>query len=388
MNMMWSEKYRPKNLHDFIGNEEAKVSIIEWFGKWIKGSKPILLVGPPGIGKTTLATLCAKQFGYDLISLNASDVRSKQRIQEVLMPILGNASVFGKPMIFIDEVDGIHGRSDYGGVEALVDLLKEPTVPIVLAANYERSDKMKNIKKASKIIQLKPIPPRLLQLYLESILRKEDAKISVGTILRLVVESRGDIRSIMNSAQALVSGFEPQTEKSFVETDVEDAINAFFKAKSIDEARIILYSLRIDPQEKIQAFYSSVITSSLSKEDMQKMLEVISEADLIYGKIRKTQEWRLLRYLDSVLLGLYKEGTIARYSQFNLPWPVLNRLRWDGKAIKGLISMLAKRMHVSTSDFTTFYFPYVLFCVKNKSLDMNLDESNNEILQKEIVALK
>lgn len=388
MNMMWSEKYRPKNLYDFIGNEEAKISIIEWLGKWIKGSKPILLVGPPGIGKTTLATLCAKQFGYDLISLNASDVRSKQRIQEVLMPILGNTSVFGKPMIFIDEVDGIHGRSDYGGVEALVDLLKEPTVPIVLAANYERSDKMKNIKKASKIIQLKPIPPRLLQLYLESILRKEDAKISVGTILRLVVESRGDIRSIINSAQALVSGFEPQTEKSFVEMNVEDAINAFFKAKSIDEARIILYSLRIDPQEKIQTFYSSVITSSLSKEDLQKMLGVISEADLIYGKIRKTQEWRLLRYLDSVLLGLYKEGITARYSQFNLPWPTLNRLRWDGKAIKGLISMLAKRMHVSTSDFATFYFPYMLFCMKNKSLNMNLDESNNEILQKEIVALK
>lgn len=386
--MMWSEKYRPKNFLDVIGNEDAKTSLVEWFGKWVKGSKPILLVGPPGIGKTTLATLCAKQFGYDLISLNASDVRSKQRIQDILSPVLGYTSVLGKSMIFIDEVDGIHGRSDYGGVEALVDLLKEPTVPIVLAANYEKSDKMKNIKKVTKMLLLKPIPPRLLRLYLESILKKEDAKMSVGTILRLVVESRGDIRSMINSAQALVSGFEPQTEKSFVELDVEEAVNAFFKAKSVDEARVILYSLRIDPQEKIQAFYSSVITSNLSKEDIQKMLQVISEADLIYGKIRKTQEWRLLRYLDSILLGLYKEGTAARYSQFNLPWPVLNRLRWDGKAIKGLISVLAKKMHVSTSDFATFYFPYLLFCIKNKSLDLNLDESHDEILQKEMATLK
>lgn len=386
--MMWSEKYRPKNFLDVIGNEEAKVSIIEWLGKWVKGSKPILLVGPPGIGKTTLALLCAKQFGYDLISLNASDVRSKQKIQDVLLPVLGHTSVLGKPMIFIDEVDGIHGRADYGGVEALVDLLKEPTVPIVLAANYERKDKMKNIKKVTKMIQLKPIPPRLLRLYLESILKKEGAKLGVGTILRLVVESRGDIRSIINSAQALVSGFEPQTEKSFVEMDVEEAVNAFFKAKSVDEARIILYSLRIDPQEKIQAFYSSVITSSLSKTDMQKMLQVISEADLLYGKIRKTQEWRLLRYMDSILLGLYKEGTAARYSQYNLPWPLLNRLRWDGKAIKSMISILAKKMHVSTSDFATFYFPYMLFCMKNKFLDLNFDESYNEILQKEMAALK
>ena len=386
--MMWSEKYRPKNLLDLIGNEEAKVSIVEWFGKWVKGTKPVLLVGPPGTGKTTLATLCAKQFGYDLIELNASDIRNKQRIQEMLAPILGYSNLLGKAMIFVDEVDGIHGRSDYGGVEALVDILKEPTVPIVLAANSDKADKMKNIKKVTKTIFLKPIPPRLLRLYLESILKKEGASLSAGTLLRLMVTSKGDIRSMINSAQALVTGFEPQTEKSFQSSDVEEGVNAFFKAKSIDEARAILYSLRIDPREKIQAFYSSVITSDLTKDDMQKMLQVISEADLIYGKIMKTQEWRLLRYLDSVLLGLYKEGIAARYSQFNLSWPVLNRLRWDGKAIRGLISTLAKRMHVSTSSFATFYFPYLLFCIKNKTLDLGLDETQNEILQKEMSALK
>ena len=386
--MMWSEKYRPKNLLDMVGNEEARESFVEWLGKWMKGSKPILLVGSPGIGKTTLATLCARQFGYDLIGLNASDVRSKQRIQDVLGPVLGNASVLGKAMIFVDEVDGIHGRSDYGGVETLVDILKEPTVPIVLAANSDRTDKMKSIKKATKIIQLRPIPPRLLRLYLETILKKEGASLGIGTILKLVIQSRGDIRSMLNSAQALVTGFEPQTEKSFVTMDVEESVNAFFKAKSVDEARAILYSLRIDPREKIDAFYSSVITSELSKEDLQKMLEVISEADMIYGKIIRNQEWRLLRYLDSILLGLYKEGTAARYSQFNLSWPLLNRLRWDGKAIRGLALSLAKKMHVSRSDFATYYFPFLLFCTKNKSLDLGLDESYNEILQKEMALLK
>jgi len=386
--MMWSEKYRPKNLLDMVGNEEARESLVEWLGKWMKGSKPILLVGPPGIGKTTLATLCARQFGYDLIGLNASDVRSKQRIQDVLDPVLGNASLLGKSMIFVDEVDGIHGRSDYGGVETLVDILKEPTVPIVLAANSDRTDKMKSIKKATKTIQLRPIPPRLLRLYLETILKKEGASSGIGTILKLVIESRGDIRSMLNSAQALVTGFEPQTEKSFVTMDVEESVNAFFKAKSVDEARTILYSLRIDPREKIDAFYSSVITSELPKDDLQKMLEVISEADMIYGKIIRNQEWRLLRYLDSILLGLYKEGTAARYSQFNLSWPLLNRLRWDGKAIKGLVSSLAKKMHVSTSDFATYYFPFLLLCTKNKSLDLGLDESYKEILQKEMALLK
>ena len=49
---MWSEKYRPQNISDMIGNEESRSLIIEWFTKWKKGTKPLLLVGPPGIGKT------------------------------------------------------------------------------------------------------------------------------------------------------------------------------------------------------------------------------------------------------------------------------------------------------------------------------------------------
>ena len=93
---------------------------MEWFTNWKKGTKPILLVGPPGIGKTTLANIAAKQFGYDLISLNASDVRKKKNINEILPPVLGNQTVLGTPMIFIDEVDGVHGRADYGGGEAFI----------------------------------------------------------------------------------------------------------------------------------------------------------------------------------------------------------------------------------------------------------------------------
>ena len=179
--MMWSEKYRPKNLLEMVGNEEAKESFVKWLGKWIKGTKPLLLVGPPGIGKTTMAVLETKQFGYDLISMNASDVRSKQKIQDILTPVLGNSSVLGKPMIFIDEVDGIHGRSDFGGVDALVDILKESTVPIVLAANSDTSDKMKSIKKVVTTIKLRPLPPRLMRLYVEEILKRKVHQYQLAT---------------------------------------------------------------------------------------------------------------------------------------------------------------------------------------------------------------
>ena len=384
---MWSEKYRPQSIIDLVGNEEARALFVEWFGKWKKGTKPLLLVGPPGIGKTTLANLAARQFGYDMISLNASDVRNKNRIQEILSPVLGNTSIFGKPMIFVDEVDGIYGRADYGGAEALIKILKEPTIPIILAANSDSSTKMKSIKKVVKTIKLRPLPPRLVQLYLKKILKIEDAKLSPGSLTKIISESRGDLRSMINSTQALVTGFEPATEKSFETLDVESGVNAFFKSNSLDEARSVLYSLRIDPREKINAFYSSVITSNISKNEMDKMLQVISEADLLYGRIMKSQKWRLLRYLDEILIKLFQKDSTVRYSQYNLSWPLLNRLRWDGKSIKALATILAKNMHISRSTFVTLYFPYMLLCIKNKKMNLALEENFGDIIEKEIEKL-
>jgi len=381
---MWSEKHRPQIISEMLGNEESRAAIMEWFAKWKKGTKPLLLVGPPGIGKTTMAYLIAKQFGYDMIGLNASDVRSKSRINEILTPVLGNVSVLGTPMIFVDEVDGIHGRGDYGGAAALVDILKEPTVPIVLAANDDSLDKMKSIKKVVKTIYFKRIPPRLLRVYLENILKKESAKLSPGSLIKVIDKSHGDIRSMINLTQSLVTGFNPQTETSFENINVEDGVNAFFKANSIEEARGVLYSMQIDPRKKIDAFYSSIITSDIDNITLGKHLEIISNADMLYGKIMKTQNWRLLRYLNDVLIELYQNDDRIRYSQYNISWPLLNRIRWDGKKIKLLSSVMAKKLHMSSSAFVTLCLPYVLFCIKNKTLELEIEETFGDIIEKEI----
>ena len=381
---MWSEKYRPQIISDMVGNEEARAAIIEWFVKWKKGTKPLLLVGPPGIGKTTIAYLVAKQFGYDMIGLNASDVRSKSRINEILMPVLGNVSVLGIPMIFVDEVDGIHGRGDYGGASALVDILKEPTVPIVLAANNDTSDKMKSIKKVVNTIYFKRIPPRLLRVYLENILKKQSAKLSPGALIKVIDKSKGDIRSMINLTQSLETGFNPQTEQSFESVNVEDGVNAFFKANSVEEARSVLYSMRIDPREKINAFYSSIVTSELDSASLAKYLEIISTADVLFGRIMKTQNWRLLRYLNDTLIKLYQNDDRIRYSQYNLSWPLLNRIRWDGAKIKSLSNVMARKLHLSSSSFVTLCLPFVLFCIKNKTLELELEETFGDIIEKEI----
>ena len=112
------------------------------------------------------------------------------------------------------------------------------------------------------------------------------------------------------------------------------------------------------------------------------------EADMLYGKIMKTQNWRLLRYLDSILLSLYEKDSSARYTQYNLSWPLLNRLRWDGAKIKAIANTLSKKLHISNSTFATFFFPFILTLKENDSIELEFEDTYEELLEKEIELLK
>ena len=123
-----------KKIEDVVGNEEAKVAFVEWLKSKRRSKKAVLLYGPPGVGKTALVNAAAKEFGFTIIEMNASDTRSEKAINEVAKPAtsyiaLDNFSVANKGkgnLLFLDEVDGIAGNEDRGGVGAIVKSLKNP----------------------------------------------------------------------------------------------------------------------------------------------------------------------------------------------------------------------------------------------------------------------
>lgn len=164
--MLWTEKYRARKFTDLVGDERTHRDVLRWLKSWdpivFPGTsrlnpmsklmdteaqprqqrKILLITGPPGLGKTTLAHVCAKQAGYEVVEINASDERSRDVVNGRIKECVGTENVkgvsfkdtagttrkAGRPLcVIIDEVDGVVSGNSGGGeggfMKALIDLI-------------------------------------------------------------------------------------------------------------------------------------------------------------------------------------------------------------------------------------------------------------------------
>lgn len=412
---MWSEFYRPQKIEQMIGNEDARLNVVKWLSGWVVGSRPLLLIGPPGVGKTSLVHVLASQFDFDLVEMNASDTRNREELERMIIPMLTNTSILGKKMLlFLDEIDGISGREDTGGIESIVNLMKEPTIPVIMAAN-KRDTKFKELIKISKVIEFDPVPPRLLMLFLEQVIKKgkKEKKLDPEEKISIVNNSHGDIRSLLNTAQSKYAGYDAIRQDNF-EIDIANAINGFFSSDQQQNARNFLSNadasyqdprFGMSPEErrkdKLNALYSSTVSSSSSRLDLvslSSILDILSKADIIVGRIGENRQWSLLKYIDNIIAyGLFPitRNKGIKYNQYSMSWPMMGPIFSRGRSMKSLLSEIAHKTHISKSVFGAMYFPYLIQIMIDNKIDphefaeiSNLDEKSGEAIAKEIERVK
>jgi len=157
---------------DFCFQPEAEHQLHEWM--FNRTSAAFLLVGPPGIGKTTLVHRIMKRIGYTLCEFNASHTRSGIAFRKTILPLLKHGGVKewlrdGSPdrmAVLLDEMDGLSG-GEKGGLSELLGFLREwrkgdSSHPLVLICNNLHGRPMEQIRRICKTIILQPPNPTVI----------------------------------------------------------------------------------------------------------------------------------------------------------------------------------------------------------------------------------
>ncbi|MGQ9788337.1 MAG: replication factor C large subunit [Candidatus Hadarchaeaceae archaeon] len=380
-NLPWVEKYRPKNLKDIAGQPKAISGIIRWAQSWERGrptKTATLFYGPAGTGKSAAATALANDFGWDLIEMNASDQRTLGEVKRVAGTAASTGTLFGgtaaKRLIVIDEADNIYGTADRGGYSAIKEIIAETRNPIILIANDKNAIPWE-IKAACLMVGFEKISEEVIIRELGRILRLE--KIGFEEIaLKVIAETaRGDLRSAITDLQTQTTGKKMLTIKDVVlyrrdqETNIENFLARLLEATSADEARKLLWSLDMPPNDVLDWISENIPLMISEAGSRAKVYNTISRADIFLGRAKRGQAYGLWSYAGDFMsagVSLNLDGTI-KLTKPKIPSHIwrYSRTRAERAVRDSLAKKIAAHCHTSSRTARRDIMPYLRIVFKN-----------------------
>jgi len=354
--MQFIEKYRPGKIKEMIGQEEALRNLLKFVLNKKNPRKGVILHGPPGTGKTSAAYAIANEIKAEIIELNASDFRDKGSIRNIVGAAVKQKSLFGQnKMIIIDELEGISGREDYGGLNELIKILNGSAYPIVMITNQLYDDKLKAVRKNAELIQFKKLNEEDIHKILQRICINENVFVDEPTLRRITLLSDGDARAAVNDFQTIMSG-RKELRNSDVkvlgkrerEETIFNALNFIFKGKSkavlsafdnvdMDKDECILW---ID--ENLPLEYSGI--------ELARAYKALSNADIFRKRIVRHQYWRFLVYINDFItagIAFSKEKENDKFVKYKKVTRLLKMWIENQTKKKVIAEKLAKKMHCS-----------------------------------------
>ena len=342
--MPWTSEYRPTSLDTIVGNEKQIQKIKDWANNWTPDKKPLILYGPPGLGKTTAAHALASDKNWEIMEMNASDKRTGSIINKIAGESSKTASLTGqkRKLIILDEADNLHGNSDRGGKGAITKTIKKSKQPIILIAN-DYYDLTRGLRNATEGIEFKAIDVQQIAQTLRDILENKNIEYDIYSLKRIAKNSQGDLRAAINDLQKNAVGKSELriSGVNVTERDKDTAIFPFldfiFKEGDVEDSQEEARKLDMTPEE-IFRWLNQNIYSVYSGEELTKGLDNLSKSDIWLSRTRKTQNYKYWRYANDELtagVSSARKGKSSGWTRWQPP-------KWNKK--KGLSEEFLQRV--------------------------------------------
>ncbi len=368
----------PQKLNEIIGQDTKKISA--WVDSPVK--KPLLIHGPTGVGKTSSAYALAKEKNLEIIELNSSDLRNKENIKKIIGIASQQQSLFGKKkLILIDEVDGISGRSDYGGLAELSRIIGDSKHKIILTANDVSDSKFSTLRKKCDLVEFRYVDYLQIFELLKNLCEKNKIKFEEKQLKNLARKNNGDVRaSLLDLAGSIVDGkINADTSEREYAKNIEETLRLVFKSK---DANILInaFSDSDEDLDEIFLWLDENLDKEYSGKDLIRAYNVLSKADVYRGRILRRQYYRLMVYQSELMsagIALSKDEKKNGFVQYKRPSRILKM--WIAKnrnsKRKSIAEKLAKITHSSSKKVYKDFGILVNFLKDDKIVDeLELDD--------------
>lgn len=393
----WIKKYQPKTSKEIIGQDQQVQQIKQFIVNFKKERKKALLVyGNCGIGKTASLYVIASEANLETIELNASDARNENAITTILGTATKQQSLFFKgKLIIIDEIDGLSGTKDRGGIGALTTVIEETRFPIIVTAINPFDSKFSELRRKCQLLEFNDLNYLHIFQKLQEVAAKESLLVEETALKSLARQAGGDMRAAINDLQILTAA-----KKTLTGKELED-LQQRKKTESMPAALVKVFKVK-DPMIAINAFNDVDedhdkqllwIDENLAKEytapeELAKAYDALSKADVFKGRIRRWQHWRFLVYVNALMtagIALAKKERKKEFIQYTPTERILTLWKAKMKYEKRntIAEKIAKKTHTSKRYAIQHVMPYMKKIFENNyvhkqalahELDLDPDE--------------